>query len=76
MIRNLDFRSEIAVPIYDRDLQKMILDFLNIQWNGSTKVRILNASQDNVYRLPDGGKKTRAQDELYKYFEAFLQHKK
>lgn len=72
MIRNLDFRSEIAVPVYNPDLKKMILDFLDIQWNGSTKVRILNEQQNNEYRKPEGGKKTRAQDELYKYFESYL----
>lgn len=72
MIRNLDFRSEIGVPVYHADLKKMVLDFLKIQWNGSTKVRIINQSQNNQYRSPEGGIKTRAQSELYKYFEAQL----
>ena len=76
MIRNLDFRSEIACPIYNHDLQKMILDVLNLQWNGSTKVRIIDASQSNQYRKPAAGIKTRAQDEIYKYFEHFIVPKK
>jgi polyphosphate kinase len=73
MIRNLDFRSEIACPVYNADLKKIILDYLNLQWNGSTKIRILNKELDNPYRQPENGVRLRAQDEIYKYFSGMIE---
>ncbi len=68
MIRNLDFRTEVACPIYDPALKKEIKKTFDLQWNGSTKVRILNEKQDNPYRQAPDGIKKRAQHEIYKYF--------
>lgn len=76
MIRNLDFRSEIACPVYHPPLKKIILDFLNLQWNGSTKIRILNKELDNHYRLPENGVRVRAQDEIYKYFAGMVEKRR
>lgn len=70
MIRNLDFRTEVACPIYDNALKAEIKKIFDIQWNGSTKVRILNEKQDNPYRQSPDGIKRRAQLEIYKYFAA------
>lgn len=68
MIRNLDFRTEVACPVYNLSLQKEIKKLFELQWNGSTKVRILNEKQDNPYRQAPDGIKRRAQHEIYKYF--------
>lgn len=70
MIRNLDFRTEVACPIYDNALKNEIKKIFEIQWNGSTKVRILNEKQDNPYRQAPDGVKRRAQLEIYKYLAA------
>ena len=70
MIRNLDFRTEVACPIYDLSLKNEIKKIFDIQWNGSTKVRILNEKQDNPYRQAPDGIKKRAQLEIYKYLAA------
>jgi polyphosphate kinase len=70
MIRNLDFRTEVACPIYDVSLKNEIKKIFDIQWNGSTKVRILNEKQDNPYRQAPDGIKKRAQLEIYKYLAA------
>lgn len=70
MIRNLDYRTEVACPIYDISLKNEIKKIFNIQWNGSTKVRILNEKQDNPYRVAPDGIKRRAQLEIHKYFAA------
>jgi polyphosphate kinase len=70
MIRNLDFRTEVACPIYDPQLKTEIKKIFDIQWNGSTKVRILNEKQDNPYRQAPDGIKRRAQLEIYKYLAA------
>lgn len=70
MSRNLDNRSEVAVPIYDADIRKQLKDIINIQLSGNTKVRILDRKQDNMYKKPKPGeKKVRVQDEIYNYLK-------
>jgi polyphosphate kinase len=68
MARNLDYRSEVAVPIYDEAIKKELRTFIDLQWNDNTKARILNTLQDNKYRQTDSKTKNRAQDDIYKYF--------
>ncbi len=70
MSRNLDSRSEVAVPIYDNEIRKLIKDIINIQLSGNTKVRILDTKQENIYKMPlPGEKKVRVQDEVYNYLK-------
>lgn len=69
MVRNLDHRSEVAIPIYDASIQKTLMDFMNIQWSDNVKARVLNQIQDNQYRQLPGQKLIRSQDEIYKYFQ-------
>ena len=69
MTRNLDHRSEVAVPVYDKEIQNELRQILEIQWAGNTKARILNSTQDNVYKTGDPKNKVRAQDDIYKYFK-------
>lgn len=68
MSRNLDNRSEVAVPIYDPEIRKQLKDILQIQLSGNTKVRILDRKQENHYKRPrPGEKRVRVQDEIYDY---------
>jgi polyphosphate kinase len=70
MSRNLDSRSEVAVPIYDKEVRKQLKDIMNIQLSGNTKVRILDANLENNYVKPKPGeKKIRVQDEVYNYLK-------
>jgi polyphosphate kinase len=70
MSRNLDSRSEVAVPILDASVKKQIIDIINIQLSGNTKVRVLDRLQQNLYRKPKPGqRKVRAQDEIYNYLK-------
>jgi polyphosphate kinase len=70
MSRNLDNRSEVAVPIYSEEIRRQIKDIINIQLSGNTKVRILDRKQDNIYKKPKPGeKKVRVQDEIYNYLK-------
>jgi polyphosphate kinase len=70
MSRNLDSRSEVAVPIYDTDIRKQLMDIINIQLSGNTKVRIIDRKQENHYKKPQKGeKKVRVQDEIYNYLQ-------
>jgi polyphosphate kinase len=70
MSRNLDSRSEVAVPIYDKEIRKQLKDIINIQLSGNTKVRILDEDLENRYVRPKAGeKKVRVQDEVYNYLK-------
>jgi len=77
MSRNLDSRSEVAVPIYSPEVKKQIKDIIGIQLSGNTKVRVLDRLQQNFYKgSKPGEKKVRVQDEIYNYLkkdkEAYL----
>ncbi len=68
MSRNLDQRCEVAVPIYDKSLQKELKDILNIQLNSNVKTRILDEKLSNKYKKPLARQKQiRAQDAVYEY---------
>jgi polyphosphate kinase len=53
MLRNLDMRVEVAVPILDPKLRKEIKSILNLQWNDNSKARIINKENNNVYKVND-----------------------
>ena len=65
MIRNLDNRVEVAVPIYDKDLQDELKQFMMLQFSDGKKARIINAEQDNRYRRLPPGQGVRAQEAIY-----------
>lgn len=67
MQRNLDFRSEVAVPILNKSLREQVIKIMNIIWNDNTKARVLNINQDNQYRSSFGLAKVRSQDDVYKF---------
>lgn len=69
MPRNLDFRSEVAVPVYDKTIQNELRNIMDIQWQDNVKARIINATQDNQYvsEYRNQKVKTRAQDAIYDY---------
>lgn len=70
MSRNLDSRSEVAVPIYSEELRKQIKDIIEIQLSGNTKVRIIDRKQENHYKkAKPGEKKVRVQDAVYNYLQ-------
>ena len=70
MSRNLDNRSEVAVPIYNEEIRKQLKDLISIQLSGNTKVRILDRKQENHYKkAKPGEKKVRVQDEIYNYIK-------
>ncbi len=67
MTRNLDYRSEVAVPVYDKDICKVLKRILEIQWADNTKARVINTLQDNKYQTNDLGVRVRAQEDIYRY---------
>ncbi|HET6242947.1 MAG: polyphosphate kinase 1 [Bacteroidetes bacterium] len=74
MVRSMDHRVEVACPIYDKQIQKEIKDFMNIQFKGNIKSRVINGERNNSYRKIDSDKPVRAQYELYEYFRNKLQN--
>lgn len=72
MRRNLDNRIEVMCPIKNPDLQQHIIEVLEIEWRDNIKARIWNKELSNEYKKRKNNEKSmRAQQELYKFFEAF-----
>lgn len=69
MSRNIDYRSEVAVPLYDKNIQKELRTIIELQLNDNTKARILNDRQDNTYRTNDSIVKVRSQNDIYNYLK-------
>lgn len=68
MTRNLDFRSEVAAPVYDPAIARTLKKIMEIQWSDNTKARILNTLQDNKYAGTGNIQQpVRAQSEIYTY---------
>ncbi len=69
MVRNLDRRVEVAVPIYDKSIQEELKQFMEIQFADNTKARVINKELDNRYvKRRRASNERRAQDDLYKLF--------
>ncbi|RTL61074.1 MAG: polyphosphate kinase 1 [Sphingobacteriales bacterium] len=66
MVRNLDHRVEVAVPIVEEGLKQELKDFLEIQLSDNVKARIWNNELSNEY-VKTKGKKIRSQMEVYNY---------
>lgn len=68
MVRNLDLRIELAIPLLDKNIQEQIKHYFDLQWNDNLKARILNNPQDNKYYRNDL-KPARSQDAILKYLK-------
>ena len=65
MGRNFDFRSEVAVPIYDSEIKQQIRGMFDLLWADNVKARVLGSDQKNEYRKTDPKRKVRAQEAIY-----------
>jgi polyphosphate kinase len=68
MIRNLDRRVEVSVPIYDKKIKKLITNLLNIQLEDNEKARIISGDMKNKY-VGSEKKVVRSQIKTYQYFK-------
>jgi polyphosphate kinase len=68
MVRNLDHRIEVAVPINDKVIKKELIDIIHIQLKDNQKARVLDASLMNKY-VPLKGRKYKSQEETYLYLK-------
>jgi polyphosphate kinase len=69
MLRNLDHRSEVAVPIYDRESQQELRYILMLQLRDNRKARVIGGKQENTYRKTSAQKPLIAQDEIRLFLE-------
>lgn len=67
MVRNLDYRVELACPIMDSLEIKKIKKFLSIQLQDTVKGRIQNANMSNPRNTLHKSKNIRSQDEIYRW---------
>ena len=73
MTRNLDGRVEVTCPIYDKTIQKELIDNFDIGWKGNVKARIHSENLDNKYRVRGSKPIFRAQLETYNYYRNNLE---
>lgn len=77
MTRNLDYRVEALVPIYDPRLQRQLQDVMEIQWRDNVKARYLDRERLNAYKSPNKGEKPwRSQKLQHAYFHHYMDHGK
>ncbi len=69
MYRNIDHRSEVAVPIYDKNIQLQIRSIINTLLSDNTKARILGSKQTNEYKKTEYKNLIRSQDEIFNLFK-------
>jgi polyphosphate kinase len=68
MTRNLDFRVEVLVPIFDADGRELIQTVLDIQWHDNVKARILDRGQSNkLVKRPGKTAAIRSQEAIHAY---------
>ena len=67
MVRNLDHRIEVAVPILDLKIKKELIDIINIQLKDNQKARILDTDLNNNYVPSLRMKKVKSQVETHHY---------
>ena len=70
MERNLDYRVEVSVAIYDPTIRKEIRDMMELQWSDNVKARILKGAQPNDYvKREQGDNRVRSQMAMYDLIE-------
>ncbi|MBI3511765.1 MAG: polyphosphate kinase 1 [Bacteroidetes bacterium] len=69
MTRNLDYRSEVAAPIYDRESQLELRHIISLQLRDNMKARIIGGKEENAYRNRKNTKAVISQDEIRNFLE-------
>ncbi len=75
MTRNIDHRVEVTVPIYDRDIQRELIEHFEICWRDNVKARLQGPEVQNTYR-ESSKKMHRSQVDLYQYCKKRLKKKR
>ncbi len=75
MVRNLDYRVEVAVPLLNPHIKRQFLTVLNIKLADNVKARILDNELSNQY-VDKGKVQVRSQVAIYYYLHDLAQVKK
>lgn len=68
MTRNLDYRVEALVPIFDQDAQEIIQNVLDQQWHDNVKARLLDEDQCNGFvKSKPKAARIRSQESIHRY---------
>ncbi len=67
MVRNLHYRFETMIPVYDDDLKNEIKSIISLQLQDNVKARLLGKNVTNEYKKNEKNK-VRSQLESYYYF--------
>jgi polyphosphate kinase len=65
MTRNLDYRVEVAAPIYDPEIREELRYYFNLQMRDTARARTIDEALSNAYRRGSGNH--RAQVEVYRW---------
>lgn len=70
MTRNLDYRVEVAAPIFDQKIKAELRRVVDYALRDNIKSRVLNHKQNNQFKFRGEGEAIfRSQVELYKYYK-------
>lgn len=70
MTRNLDYRVEVAAPVYDPDIQRELDTIMEYTLRDNQKARIIDPNLNNRYRRDADKPPFRSQTELYSYYSS------
>ena len=73
MTRNIENRLEVAVPIYNKELQKEIIDVFEICWSDNVKARKINGAVQNEF-VKNNHESVRSQWKILEYFQKKAAH--
>jgi polyphosphate kinase len=72
MTRNLDYRVEVAVPVYDPEIRAELRYYFNLQLRDTARARVIDEALSNQYRRGPGNH--RAQVEIYRWLSRASQN--
>jgi polyphosphate kinase len=75
MRRNLIRRIEVAFPIYNTALQRLIRSLMDLQLNDNVKARMIDKRQSNAYRKAQGSGNVQAQNATYELLKSTSVHR-
>ncbi len=68
MVRNLDHRIEVMIPIEDKIIKEELIQIIDIQLSDNQKARILDSTLSNNYvSLSQGEEEVRSQKKIYSF---------
>ena len=65
MTRNLDYRVEVAAPVYDPEIRAELRYYFNLQLRDTARARVIDEALSNSYRRGQGNHC--AQVEIYRW---------